>query len=81
VHAANQFLWNANPHTLDGGSGMSEADPGACSPPCVFRIAAISKRLDCCGARCGVGVLLASGAWLLPYWLARYHGLLSAPAE
>ena len=21
------------------------------------------------------------GAWLLPYWLARYHGLLDAPAQ
>ncbi len=40
-------MWNANPHDLDGGSGMWENDPGA---------------------------------WLLPYWLARYHGIIQAPS-
>ncbi|EGD83339.1 hypothetical protein PTSG_03947 [Salpingoeca rosetta] len=38
-----QLRWNSNPHDLDGGSGMSEGDPGA---------------------------------WLWPYWIARYHGLI-----
>ena len=44
----NQYLWNSDPHDLDGGNGMRESD---------------------------------AGAWLLPYWMARYHGLISAPAQ
>eukprot|EP00050_Salpingoeca_kvevrii_P011097 m.12660 g.12660 ORF g.12660 m.12660 type:complete len:765 (-) comp3253_c0_seq1:54-2348(-) len=39
----DQMRWNGNPHELDGGSGMSEGDPGA---------------------------------WLLPYWMARFHGII-----
>jgi len=41
----NQFRWNSNPFTLDGGSGGGETDPGA---------------------------------WLLPYWMGRYHGFIDA---
>lgn len=41
----NQLRWNGDPHQLDGGSGMSEGDPGV---------------------------------WLLPYWLGRYIGVVSA---
>ena len=77
MHAANQFLWNANPHTLDGGSGMSEADPGACSLPCVFRIAAIRSVLTAAGTlwcRCVACFRSVAAADLA-------GSLLSAPAE
>lgn len=46
AHERDQLRWNGNPHDLDGGSGMSEGDPGA---------------------------------WLLPYWMARYHGIVGPP--
>ena len=39
----SQGLWNADPYSVSGGSGMDEWD---------------------------------AGAWLLPYWMARYHGLI-----
>ena len=71
MHAANQFLWNANPHTLDGGSGMSEADPGTCSLPCVFRIAAIRSVLTAVvRAVVPVCCLLQERGCYLTGWLA-----------